>query len=372
MKNIFTRSSFNPVLRPDGGPWWKLYNPGAATDDQGRVHVFPRLMKRESDWHSCIGHAVSVDGEHFEWAGDPVLVRRNRAELRGLEDPRITRIAGRYFMTFAAYDGKLATLHSAYADSLNGPWHRQGPMVPGFDFFGSGGRMVGWERGQPVEQAPPKRRFPWSRRLHWSKSGALFSERIGGRYVLVFGEFYAWLATSSDGVTYKVERQPLLQPRKGTALFDNTFLEVGPPPVLTEKGWLLLYHGIDEKFRYRLGFVLLDRQDPRHIIYRSTEPVFGPEAEYEVADAAIDVLSGGIPVLSTHSDAELKAAYQKARTENVMPQVTFCTGAVVRNGRLWIYYGAGDTSVCTAWASLEELVGLAEGPAGRSPPSASR
>jgi predicted GH43/DUF377 family glycosyl hydrolase len=363
MRNIFTRSRLNPVLAPGDGPWWKLYNPGAAVDDQGRVHLFPRMMKREEDWHSRIGHAVSVDGEHFEWDREPALVRQNRREIRGVEDPRITRIDGRYFMTFATYDGLRATLHSAWADDLNGPWHRQGPMVPKFDFFGSGGRMVHWERGKPVEQTTaPRRRF-WQSPYHWSKSGALFSERIGGRYHLLFGEFYAWLATSSDGVTYTVEQQPLLQPRKGTSFFDNTFIEVGPPPLLTEKGWLVLYHGIDDAFRYRLGFVLLDRNDPRRVLHRSDEPVFGPEADYEVADAPIDVLTGGVPALSGKSDEELKAAYEKARADNVMPQVTFCPGAMLRDGQLWIYYGAGDTAICTAWAPLDALVGLAAGAA---------
>lgn len=41
-------------------------------------------------------------------------------------------------------------------------------------------------------------------------------------------------------------RDELLRPRKGSAYFDNTFVETGPPPILTRKGWLLLYHGIDE------------------------------------------------------------------------------------------------------------------------------
>lgn len=357
--NIFTRSKLNPILRPQGGGWWKVYNPGAALDSRGCVHVFPRVMRQELDWHSRIAHATSEDGEHFEWVGEPILVREGKDELRGLEDPRITLIDGTYFMTFAVYDGQNATLHSATANDLNGPWNRQGPMVPDFDFFESGGRIVQWERGKPVEKTPRKRGLlGWKSYSHWSKSGALFSERVDGKYLLVFGEYLLWLATSSDGVRYEVESEPLLWPRKGSAYFDNTFVETGPPPILTNKGWLLLYHGIDEAFRYQLGFAMLDRKDPRKILYRSDEPIFGPKEEYEIGDALVDVIDGGVAAMCKLNDEELKTLYSKAREENVMPQVTFCPGAVLRNGNLWLYYGAGDTSICAARVTLEELLKL--------------
>lgn len=352
MRDIFTRSERNPILRPEESGWWKVYNPGAALDSQGRTHLFPRVMKQEIDWHSRIAHAVSHDGEHFVWDQDPILVREGASELRGLEDPRITYIEGIYYMTFAAYDGKTVALHSATAKDLDGPWERHGPMIPEFDFFKSGGRMVRWENGKPIEKLTTKRGS------HWSKSGALFSERIGDKYMLLFGEYYSWLATSTDGKQFEVETQPLLEPRKGTAYFDNTFVETGPPPILTEKGWLVLYHGIDEAFRYQLGFVLLERENPRKIIYRSDEPIFGPKEAYEVGDALIDVIKGGINAMSTMNDEELKVFYKKAREENVMPQVTFCPGTVVRDGKLWLYYGAGDTSICTAWAPLASILKL--------------
>lgn len=352
MKNIFTRSELNPILRPQESGWWKVYNPGASIDTQGRIHLFPRVMKQEVDWHSQIAHAISDDGEHFTWDKEPVLTRTGDSEMRGLEDPRITLIGDTYFMAFAAYDGKTVALHSATAKELNGPWERHGPMVPDFDFFKSGGHMVKWENGQPVEKTTTKRGS------NWSKSGTLFSERIDGRYTLLFGEYYIWLATSIDGKQFKVETVPFLEPRKGTSYFDNTFIETGPPPILTEKGWLVLYHGIDEAFRYQLGFVLLDRRNPRKILFRSEEPIFGPKEDYEVGDALIDVIKGGINAMSTMNDEELKVFYKKAREENVMPQVTFCPGTIVKDGRLWLYYGAGDTSICTAWAPLESILAL--------------
>ena len=351
MADIFTRSQHNPILRP-GREWWKIYNPGAALDENGVVHLYPRVMKREEDWHSRIGHATSRDGEHFAWDEAVTLERQDPDELRGLEDPRVAKIGDTYHMAFAAYDGKTVKLHTATTGDLNGPWHRNGPSVPNFDFFASGGRIVRWEHGKPVEKIESRRGS------HWSKSGAFFPEKIGGKYALVFGEFYMWFATSEDGKSFEVEKEQLLGPRKGTKLFDNTFIETGPPPILTERGLLLLYHGIDEAFRYRLGFALLDRDDPRKVLYHHPEPIFGPREEYELGEGLIDVLPGGVAAMAMMSDEELKEHYKQARDNNVFPQVTFVCGTVLREGNLWLYYGAGDTSLCTAWAPLADILKL--------------
>ncbi len=351
MKDIFTRSRLNPILRPRGD-WWKIYNPAAALDDNGKVHLFPRVMKKEEDWHSRIAHAISDDGEHFTWDSEPVLVREGEDEKRGLEDPRITRIGNIYYMAFAVYDGKNVVLHTATARDLGGPWHRQGPALPDFNFFESGGVNVHWEHGKPVEV---RREGDY-----WSKSGAYFPELLGGRYNILFGDFYIWLATSEDGIVFQADTKPLIGSRKVTSCFDNTFVEMGPPPILTEKGWLVLYHGIDNAFRYQLGFLILDREDPHKIIYRCDEPIFGPKEEYELGDALIDVMPGGVEAMRRLSDSELKDFYKKVREDNIMPQVTFCPGTVLRDGMLWLYYGSGDTSICTAWAPLQEILKLVD------------
>ena len=352
MRNIFKRSKLNPILRPENTEWWKIYNPGAAIDENGRIHIFPRVVKKELDWHSRIAHAYSDDGENFIWDKQLALIRIGEGELRGLEDPRITKIDDTYHMVFAAYDGRKVLLHSAISKSLDGPWLRHGPMMPNFDFFKNGGRMVKWEGGKPLEKMTTKRGNIWN------KSGALFPKKINGEYVMIFGEYFMWLATSTDGINFTEDPKPILEPRKGTKFFDNTFIEMGPSPILTEKGWLVLYHGIDEAFRYQIGFVVLDINDPRKIIYRSDEPIFGPQEKYEIGDALIDVISGGITAMSKMDDNELKEFYKKARNENIMPQVTFCPGAIVDGDTIRIYYGAGDTSICTATASIYEILSI--------------
>ncbi len=353
MSDIFARSSFNPILRPQDSHWWKLYNPGAILDEKGTVHLFPRVMKKEKDWHSRIAHATSADGEHFKWSPAPVLKRQSQKEKRGLEDPRITRIGNKYYMVFAVYDGKQPVLHTATAEKLPGPWQRNGPALPGFDFFTSGGRIVELEKGKAVEKTSIKGVH------HWSKSGALFPKQFDGKYFLLFGEYYIWFAASEDGKTFTAEQKPFIGPRKGTHYFDNMFIETGPPPILTKKGWLILYHGIDETFRYQLGFIIADKNNPQRILYRSEEPIFSPKEEYEIGDALIDIIEGGVDAMSKLSNKELKDFYRKVRQKSIMPQVIFCPGAVLKNNTLWLYYGAGDTSVCTARAPLDKILAKA-------------
>jgi predicted GH43/DUF377 family glycosyl hydrolase len=350
MKNIFTRSSHNPILPP--GEWWKVYNPGAIIDEQGTIHLYPRVIKKEEDWYSRIAHATSSNGEQFEWDSKLALDREESFEKRGLEDPRVTKIGDTYYMAYAAYDGAHVQLHTATTKDLNGRWHKHGPALKDFNFFKHGGKIIKWEQGKPVEKINTKRGECWS------KSGAFFPEKIQDKYIIVFGEYNMWLATSDDGITFHADNDFFISPRTGTNYFDNTFIEAGPPPVLTEKGWLLLYHGIDEAFRYQIGFLMLDKNNPRKILYRSDEPIFGPQESYEVGDALIDVLQGGVDALSKMNDEELKAHYKEAREKNVIPQVTFCPGMIVKDEKLWIYYGAGDTALCTAWADLKTILEL--------------
>jgi predicted GH43/DUF377 family glycosyl hydrolase len=166
----------------------------------------------------------------------------------------------------------------------------------------------------------------------------LFPEKIDGKYLLLFGEFYMWFGASETGDVFEVEKETCIGPRKGTDFFDNTFVEMGPPPILTDKGWLVLYHGINEKFQYQLGLLLLDRENPRNMLYRSPEPIFGPQEVYELLHEDLDI---------------------KVEGAGLTPQVVFCCGAVVREESLWIYYGTGDSSICAAWAPLERLLELA-------------
>lgn len=345
----FTRSALNPILKPNPKNAWestKVYNPGAIYED-GTYHLFYRAVGSGEDWHSSIGYATSLDGEHFERRSAPLLDRTLDAEKRGLEDPRITKVDGTYFLAYAAYDGAVPRIHLATSKDLI-VWDKTGPLFPGFPYFKAGGFRIKWTETGPQKYFAPEGNYDRT------KSPALFPEKINGKYWMLFNEYKVWLASSDDGIMWKYEDTPLLTAR-GEEYFDNLFVETGPPPIKTEKGWLVLYHGIDSMAVYRIGILLLDLKDPHNIVYRSEEPVFWPQEEYEIS-GIVDILPKKHDGLLKMSEEERKKLLEYYREKGIMPQVTFCNGAVLVGDTLRIYYGASDTYVCTATASLTELL----------------
>jgi len=79
----------------------------------------------------------------------------------------------------------------------------------------------------------------------------------------------------------------------------------------------------DDPGRYKLGALLLDSKDPRKILYRSRYPVLEPDKWYE---------------------------------NDWKPGIIYASGAVVKGGTLFIYYGGGDKHIGVASTNLEEFV----------------
>ncbi|OLS24728.1 MAG: Beta-1,4-mannooligosaccharide phosphorylase [Candidatus Heimdallarchaeota archaeon LC_3] len=93
----------------------------------------------------------------------------------------------------------------------------------------------------------------------------------------------------------------------------------GPPSIKTHEGWLLIYHGVDEKLVYRAGVALLDLKNPSKVKFRSNQPILEPE----IGD---------------------------------VPNVVFPEGAVAMDGKLFVYYGGADKVCCVATVPLDELL----------------
>lgn len=353
MKNHFTRSKYNPILKANPKHEWealKIYNPGAIFHN-GKYHLFYRAVGNGTDLHSVLGYAVSEDGEHFERFSKPILDRNsnNPFESRGLEDPRITKIGNKFFMTYAAYDGKVPRLHIATSFDLK-HWEKHPPAFENFHFSEMGGVSVRWKNGQPIESHKPK-----SKKDDRSKAGAIFPEKINGKYWMMFNEYRIWIANSDDGIKWNALPGPFLAPRKNTNLFDNVFVEMGPPPIKTDRGWLVFYHGINDAIQYHLGILLLDLNDPTKILYRSKKPIFGPQEKYELS-GIVGILPGAINLLKEGKEQELKTLLKKAEQKGFMPQVTFTPAAIVVNDIVRIFYGASDQFICTATAKLHEIL----------------
>lgn len=352
MKDLFTRSKHNPILSPDLRHEWeslKVFNPGAIYHE-GKYHLFYRASGSGSDWHSSLGYAVSKDGEHFKRFDHPLLDRdsSNPLELRGLEDPRITKISDTFYMTYAAYDGKVPRLFVATSNDLKN-WKRNGPVLRNFDYSTMGGVSVKWDKGKAIESPAD------SSKRDRSKAAGIFPERINGKYYMLFNELRMWMATSDDGIHWDAMPNVFLGPRKGTNLFDNIFVEMGPAPIKTEKGWLVLYHGVNDAIQYHLGVLLLDLNDPTEILYRSDEPIFGPKDKIELS-GIVDIIPGVVKLIEQGKEQELKERLQEAERGGFMPQVTFVTAAVVVDGVVRLYYGASDVFICTATATLKDIL----------------
>ena len=306
MTNLFTRSEYNPILRPNSKNWWeakKLYNPGAIFDD-GKYHLFYRAVGSGIGWKSVVGYALSDDGENFSRFDEPLLIGGDEYEKRGLEDPRITGIEDTFYMAYAAYDGITPRLCIATSHDLK-KWKKHGPAFSGWMFDEAGGVRTRFDE---------------------------------------------------NGIKWTGDQTPFLAPREGN-FFDNIFVEMGPSPIKTEKGWLVLYHGVNDKYCYKIGFLIQDLENPREIIFRSDLPIFEPIKDYELS-GIVDVLPGGLESLQRMSDEELKRFLAKNIEKGTMPKVTFCCGATVVNEELRIFYGASDSVICTATARLNDILSL--------------
>jgi predicted GH43/DUF377 family glycosyl hydrolase len=229
-------------------------------------------------------------------------------------------------------------------------WKKRGPALNKFDFLKNGGHRIKFKYGYGKNvdhKIGGKER---------SKSGAIFPEKINGKYWMLFGEYNVWLAVSDDCLKWDVVDGPFLSAREGV-FFDNGFVETGPVPIKTEKGWLVLYHGIDRTNTYRLGFLLLDLLDPTKIIYRHDEQIFQPEEGYEFS-VVVDVMSGGMDEMQKRSEKQLEAFYKHYLEMREIPLVVFCPGALVIGDEILIYYGAGDSVICGARGKISDILKL--------------
>lgn len=294
----------------------KVYNTGAIFT-KGEYHLFFRAVGK--DGISKIGHAFSQDGENFKVDANPLIVPENKFDSKGVEDPRVTRVGKKYFLTLTAYDGRTAR-QAIYISNDLLEWKNPRLVFKDWHFQNNFSFLVPWDEAydSSVEDE------------NWSKAGAVFPEKINGKYWMLFGDRNIWLASSRDGDKWKAQNEPFLHPRDAN-YFDNIHIEMGPPPLKTKNGWLVLYHGIDQAVSYRLGCVLLDLKNPHKIISRSEKAIFEPTEEYE-KKGLVDI------------------------AKDKKPEIIFCCGAVVNEDILRIYYGASDSVICTATASLSEVL----------------
>lgn len=292
------RAAETPILSPQGATWESAgtFNPAVVVRDGKFVMLY---RAQDSAGTSRIGYAESADGIHFTRRAEPVLSPDAAYEKDGgVEDPRLQKFGETYYLTYTGYNKKDAQLCLATSIDLI-HWDRKGVILPAY--------KGNWNRG-------------------WTKSGAIVPEKIDGKYWMY------WLGSAADktdqmGLSYSTDllhwieatQTPVLPKRPGK--FDSRVVEPGPPPILTGKGIVLIYNGADDKLVYRSGIAVFDRKDPRRLLYRSDQPVFAPEREWEKVGQ--------------------------------VPNVVFVEG-MARQGKRWLfYYGGADKHVGVAEAPVQ-------------------
>jgi len=314
---VLRRSDANPILTAVDVPYPanSVFNPGAA-----RVGDETILLLRIEDLRgiSQLHVARSTDGV-TDWRFEPEpLLRsdeeRHPEEIWGCEDARLTWLPERE---------EWAIAYTAYS--------RRGPLVSlamTRDF-----RSV--RRLGPV--MPPE-----------DKDAALFPRRFDGRWAMIHrpsplrGNAHMWISFSPD-LRHWGDHSLLLEARDG-AWWDAGKIGLGPPPLETPEGWLLMYHGVHATAAgpiYRAGLALLDLENPRVVLGRTDEWIFGPSAPYEVTGDVGHVVFPCGWVLDP-------------------------AGEVVS-----VYYGAGDSVVGLATVRLADLLACVRGGPGARPTGAS-
>lgn len=346
MPSLFTRHPENPIITPGLFDWRMAvtFNPGVVYD-QGRFYLYERAAGGLRPFHCVIGAMVSDDGVHFTHLCDqPVFTPQMAGSKYGsVQDPRVVKIEDAFYMTYAFRP-------YAWASHPTGVGVPESYQVayPGFS-----GRAEDNQTRSGL--AISHNRLQWQH-LCWVSSPELddrnvilFPEKVAGRFAVLrrplqlVGPKYGtehpgiWIAFSDDLHAWS---DPVLIAKPRFAWEDNR-IGGSTPPIRTDRGWLVLYHGVEtvrryagntpttgpapDRVCYRLGAMLLDLHDPTRVLARCPEPIMEPEEYYEKVGLYI-------------------------------PNVIFPTGAVVKDGLLYLYYGVCDTAIALATVPVEELV----------------
>lgn len=333
----------NPIISPRENNRWDCggsFNPGAIRLN-GKTYLVYRAISANNI--STFMLATSRDGyEVDERSDEPIYVPREDFEVHpslkdgkvslekkieraavnwkyvcggsycGCEDPRLTRIGNRIYMTYVAFNGieppRVAITSIKVNDFLSWNWE--------------------WEKPKII--SPPG--IP-------DKNCVLLPEKVRGKFVFFHRIFpNIWIdyveTLDFDGERFIFGRPCFtIRPEK----WDSRKIGMGPPPIKTRFGWLAIYHGVsgfdpsfynlglkpsmfkvDDGYRYKIGLMVLDKDDPEKVLLRPDEPILEPNSWYE-------------------------------RT------LAYPCGATLIGERLFIYYGAGDYHIALATLELSKV-----------------
>ncbi|WP_234572476.1 hypothetical protein [Rhodohalobacter sp. 614A] len=328
-----SKSNQNPILRPNEKNEWEnlaVCNPGVWHED-GTFKLLYRAAGNDEEHIIRFGLAESTDGIQFERVSDePVFgPSPDGPDSGGVEDPRIVKFGNSFYVTYA---------YRPFPPGQYWTFEHDQVRVPDSDEFTPG---VYKKNIANTGLAVTKDFKNWRRLGRMTQSNLddrdviLFPEKINGKYALLhrpkqwIGEEYGcsypsiWITFSDDLMVWNEESHLLVAGRKGTW---EEKVGGNAPPIKTEEGWLMLYHGVENGGTgfYRVGAALLDLKEPTKVIARTPEWIMEPEHEYE--------------------------------TQGFYNGCVFPVGNVIVDDTLFVYYGGADKYVCVATCPVQELL----------------
>jgi predicted GH43/DUF377 family glycosyl hydrolase len=314
-----------------------VLNPAAIRDGE-YVHLLYRAVSTGN--HSSIGYCKLKGPLFIEERNKTALLSPELDyESHGIEDPRIVKIEDTYYLTFTAYDGVNALGCLATSKDLI-HFDRKGIIVPQktYEEFNNfiGAKGISNEKYYRYNQHDHILEKDGTEMLIWDKNVMFFPRRIGGKLfflhrirpeiqiVTAFESFEEMTPEFWQHYFEHFNDYVVLKPKYE---HEVSYIGGGCPPIETEHGWLMIYHGVHDSLQgyvYSACAALLNLEIPQKEIARLPYPLFVPEFHWEL----------------------------KGEVNNVC----FPTGAVVFDDILYIYYGAADERVACASMNLSELL----------------
>ena len=310
-----------------------VLNP-ACVEKDGIMHMFYRAVGKGN--FSTIGYCQIKDDKIINRLDKPLLIPEFDYEREGMEDPRITYLDGKYYMLYTAYDGKSALVAYAISNDLK-TWEKKGLVTPQIsydeaeDIFRNSGIIKKYTFFEKTF-----RQMIGDTVFLWEKDTMLFPKNFNGKHALIhrilpgiqicyFDDFDQLTPDFWREYLKKLGNWIIMDPKYQ---FENGYIGGGCVPIEIDEGWLLIYHSTEETISegriYRASAALLDKDNPKKVIGRLPYPLFEPKEEWE--------------------------------KQGVIDNVVFPTGTRVKDGELYIYYGAGDRRIGYKKIEMKELI----------------
>lgn len=297
------------------------------------THMFYRAVNNNNI--SSIGYLQLKDNKIVKRLKKPILFPEYDYEKKGTEDPRITLLNQTFYLFYTAFDGQNARIAYATSNNLIN-FVKKGLLSP----------SITYDKATEIFSRKNLKEKYFISKLYlekefkglnfiFDKDALLFPKKINNQFALIhrirpdiqiiyFKDFKDLTDDYWRAYLKELKKYIILEPK---FKFENRYIGGGCPPIETEDGWLMIYHAVEDTSSgkiYHAAAALLDLKNPLKVLGRLKKPLFSPTASWEKS--------------------------------GVTNSVVFPTGTVVKDGKLYIYYGAADMIIAARSVDLAELL----------------